>query len=62
MLLITRKHLKILAYRIIGWYKVIVSIPEGDQKGHKYTCSARSALCTVNLYDLYTLAYIPPFK
>ena len=37
-------------------------IPEGDQKGHKYTCFARSALCTVNLYDLYALAFIPPFK
>ena len=37
--------------------KVIGSIPEGDQKVHKYTCFARSALCTGNLYDLYTLLY-----
>ena len=35
--------------------KVISSIPEGDQKGHKYTCFARSDLCTGNLYDLYAL-------
>ena len=35
--------------------KVIGSIPEGDQKGHKYTCFARSALCTGNLYDSYAL-------
>ena len=32
--------------------KVIGSIPEGDQKGHKYTCFARSALFTGNLNDL----------
>ena len=30
--------------------KVIGSIPEGDQKGHKYTCFARIALCIYNLY------------
>ena len=35
--------------------KVIGSIPEGDQKGHKYTSFARSALCTGNLYYLYAL-------
>ena len=35
--------------------KVIGSILEGDQKGHKYTCFARSALCTGNLYDLNAL-------
>ena len=40
-----------VAYRT----KVIGLIPEGDQKGHKYTCFARSALCTWNLYDLYAL-------
>ena len=38
--------------------KVIGSIPEGDQKGHKYTCFARSALFTGNLYDLYALIKI----
>ena len=38
--------------------KVIGSIPEGDQKGHKYTCFARSALCRENLYELYALVVI----
>ena len=40
--------------------KVIGSIPEaeGDQKGHKYTCFAKSALCTGSLYDLYALVVI----
>ena len=38
--------------------KVIGSIPEGDQKGHKYTCFARSALFTGNLYDLYALVLL----
>ena len=33
--------------------KVIRSIQEGDQKGHKYTLFARSALCTGSLSDLY---------
>ena len=33
------------------------SMSEGDQKGHKYTCFARSALCIPigNLYDLCAL-------
>ena len=38
--------------------KVIGLIPEGDQKGHKYTSFARSALCTGNLYDLYALVIV----
>ena len=38
--------------------KVIGSIPEDDQKGHKYTCFARSALCIGNLYELYALVVI----
>ena len=36
--------------------KDIGSIPEGEQKAHKYTCFARSALCTGN-YDLYVLVF-----
>ena len=34
-------------------FKVIGSIPEGDQKGHMYTCFERSVLCTCTgkLYD-----------
>ena len=36
------------------------SISEGVTK--KYTFFARSALCTVNPYDLYALAFIPPFQ
>ena len=36
--------------------KVIGSIPGGEQKTHKYTCFARSALC-IGDYDLY-----PPMK
>ena len=35
--------------------RVIGSIREGDQKGLKYTCFARSAFCTGNLYYLYAL-------
>ena len=35
--------------------KVIGSSPEGEQKAHKCTCFARSALCTGNLYDLFAL-------
>ena len=38
--------------------KVIGSIPEGDQKGYKYTCFARSVFCTGGLYDLYALVVI----
>ena len=37
------------------------SIPEVDQKGHKYTCFVRSALCSVHmepLYDLYALVNV----
>ena len=28
-----------------------------EVQGHKYTCFARSVLCTGNLYDLYALVY-----
>ena len=35
--------------------KVKGSIQEGEQKAHKYTCFARSALCTGNLYYLYAI-------
>ena len=37
--------------------KVIGSIPEGEQKTHKYTCFARSALC-IGDSDLYALLKI----
>ena len=38
----------------MGSAQSVVSIPEGEQKAHKYTCFASSALCTGN-YDLYVL-------
>ena len=39
---------------VMGSAQSVVSIPEGEQKAHKYTCFACSALCTGN-YDLYVL-------
>ena len=48
--------LKLLCTTHIGIVgpKVIGSIPEGEQKTHKYTCFARSAMC-IGDYDLYPL-------
>ena len=40
----------------MGSAQSVVSIPEGEQKAHKYTCFASSALCTGN-YDLYVLVF-----
>ena len=42
-------HNTLLAKQLYFWpicTKVIGSIPEGEHKAHKYTCFARSALCT----------------
>ena len=36
----------------MGSAQSVVSIAEGEQKAHKYTCFASSVLCTGN-YDLY---------
>ena len=36
-------------FALVEWVtKVIGSIPEGEQKTHKYTCFAGSALCKGN--------------
>ena len=49
-------HLALGTFSVVamGSPQSVVSIPEGEQKAHKYTCFASSALSTGN-YDLYVL-------